>query len=311
MPTIFVESEFAPLRTVVVTQSEVALPALCGHWAPAAESPFTAESDQWQTNWEQEREALVAVLASHGVEVLRPRLLTAQERAAGTAQGFSNFFVRDPFFTVGHVVIEGSLRFWHRRNEILPVRDLLQAQVYASDCVYVAVPRPAWADVADPSGGEGPFLEGGDVLVWGRHVFVGVSGLASNLLGVQWLSKFLTPFGYVVEAVRLSPGVLHLDCALSLVREGLLVVSDHDLLDGLPHALSRWDAIKVSRTDAAKLATNGLPIRPENYILDSQFRELGRALEQRGVQVEYIDYQISRSLGGAFRCSTQALHRSF
>lgn len=311
MPTIFVESEFAPLRSVVVTQSEVVLPPALENWAPAAQEPLGLDAEQWQEAWERERSTLVAVLQAHAVEVYRPRLLTPGERNAGADQGFSNFFVRDPFFTIGHVVVEGSLRFWHRRNEVLPVRDLLLEQVYASDCVYVAVPRPAWADSTDPDGGAGPFLEGGDVLVWGRHVFVGVSGLASNHLGVQWLRKFLQPYGYCVELVRLRPDVLHLDCALSLVRDGLLVVSEGDLLDGLPTVLSGWDAIKVSREDAAKLATNGLPLGPETYVLDSQFQVLGQELERRKIQVEYIDYKISRSLGGAFRCSTQAFHRAF
>ncbi|WP_246258514.1 hypothetical protein [Kroppenstedtia pulmonis] len=48
------------------------------------------------------------------VEVIVPRLLTDYEKEIGKEDGYSNFFVRDPFFTIGHFLIEGSLRFPHR-----------------------------------------------------------------------------------------------------------------------------------------------------------------------------------------------------
>src|SRR5687767_9294615 len=92
---VFVESEFAPLRTVVLTQSEAGGGPL-GRGRPRAD----------QQKWEAEREAFRLVLEKHGVEVLRPRLFTAAEKEAGRATGYTNFFVRDPWFTVGQFVIE-------------------------------------------------------------------------------------------------------------------------------------------------------------------------------------------------------------
>ncbi|MEU3020863.1 hypothetical protein ABZ635_26155 [Nocardiopsis sp. NPDC007018] len=178
-----------------------------------------------------------------------------------------------------------------------------------ADSVRVAVPAPEVPEPGDATLGTGPFLEGGDVLVLGRRVYVGTSGLATNAAGIAWLRKFLAPYGRVVEEVRLHPGMLHLDCALGLVREGLMIVCEEALLDGVPESLDAWDTIPVSFDQATALATNGLPLNPRTYVTDPEFEDVGERLGAFGVRVEYVDLRATRSLGGAFRCSTQPLAR--
>lgn len=313
---IFVESEFAPLRTVVLTQSE----AGGGPLESRAVRDRRVGGQRFdQQRWEAERDAFRVVLEKHGVEVLRPRLFTAAEKEAGRASGYTNFFVRDPWFTVGNLVIEGSLRFYHRRLEILPCRDIFEARVYPADCIYAAVPQPpAIAGRGKPAEifpaididpGPGPFLEGGDVLVWGKRLYVGNSGLASSELGIEWLRKLVAPHGYSVERVPLKSNTLHLDCAIGMVREGLLTVCREVLPEGLPRSLRDWEQIAVTEPQALRLGTNGFPINPDVYVTDPEFRDIGARIEQHGIHVEYVDFPISRSFGGAFRCSTQPLWR--
>lgn len=323
MSEVYVESEFAPLRTVVLARSEVAVPASAAssddmRFLPAdslLRNPVGGDMRDLdparQARWEREREAFRAVLERYGVLVHRPRALTAAEKAAAGADGYANFFARDPFFTVGRHVVEASMRFLHRRREVLPLRPVMLDHVYPADCTYVAVPVPEVAAPDDPALGPGPFLEGGDVLVLGDRVFVGTSGLASNPLGIRWLDKLLTPHGYTVETVRLHERMLHLDCALGLVREGLLIVCEEALPDGLPEALKDWDRITVDLERATLLATNGLPLGPDVYVTDPAFAFVGERVESFGVRVEYVDFSITRSLGGSFRCSTQPLLRRF
>lgn len=323
--TIYVESEFAPLRKVVLTQSELIFP---GEEDNAGDYDFLPEEilhlydgvdisgknykDVFplrQQQWEQERENLKSVLEKYGVEVLRPRLLTDYEKECGKEGGCANFFVRDPFFTVGSSVIEGSLRFYHRRREIFPIRDLLIRETSGSNACYVSVPQ---ADISQGVDSEaGPFLEGGDVLVFGKTVWVGHSGLASNHNGYRWLKSYLSHWDYQVVEVPLRKEVLHLDCALSLVREGLMIVCEEALPDGIPDGLKTWDRISVPYEDLAHLAVNGLPVNEQVYITDPKFEYIAGELQKRNIHVELIDFQISRSLGGSFRCSTQPLHRSY
>lgn len=323
--TIYVESEFAPLRKVVLTQSEFVFPCeeddaddyafLPEEILDLYEGIDIAGKDyrevfpERQYRWEQERENLKKVLEKYGVQVLRPRLLTDYEKEVNRQRGSSNFFVRDPFFTIGSSVIEGSLRLFHRRNEILPIRNVLIEETYGSDAYYVAVPQ------ADISGGiysdAGPFLEGGDVLVLGKTIFVGNSGLASNHNGYLWLKSYLSHWDYQVIEVPLRKDVLHLDCALSLVREGLMIVCEEVLPNGIPEPLKDWDRINVSARDVAYLAVNGLPVNEQVYITDTKFEGIAAELERRNIHVELVDFEISRSLGGSFRCSTQPLERRY
>jgi N-dimethylarginine dimethylaminohydrolase len=320
---VYVESEFAPLKRVVLAQSEFILPNeehtnddgsfleddvldMFNNQDTSGKN-YAEVFPERQKQWEEERRNLQALLVKYGVEVSRPRLLTDYEKENGKIYGASNFFVRDPFFTIGDSLIEGSMRFFHRRHEVLPVRELLTTQGYNSEALYVSLP------VADTSLGEndenGPFLEGGDILILNKTVFVGNSGKASNQNGYLWLKAYLAHWDYEVVEVKLHPDVLHLDCALSLVREGLMIVCEEALLTGLPEALKAWDRIDVPFEDIAKLAINGLPINEEVYILDKEFKSIGGALEARGIKTEYLDFKISRSLGGSFRCSTQPLLR--
>lgn len=318
---VMVKSEFAPLRKVVLTQSEFIFPnkpmskdeieilteESIELYKNASGKDYKDAFPKEQKKWNEERENLKKVLEKYNVEVIRPRLLTDYEKESNKEYGCSNFFVRDPFFTIGDIIIEGSLRFFHRRNEILPVRNLIENISYESNSLYVSLPRP---DISDGIESEkGPFLEGGDVLVLDKTVFVGKSGQASNDNGYKWLKNFLSHFGYNVIQVPLKKDVLHLDCALSIVRNGLIIVCEEALLEGIPKELQEWDKISVPYDDIAKLAINGLPINENVYILDPEFKYIGEQLERRGIKTEYIDFSISRSLGGSFRCSTQPISR--
>lgn len=212
---IFVENEFAPLKRVVVAQSEFGYPIQPKeddlrflNETELQESlnnkeiwgkNFAEVYPDLQKQWELERINLTQVLQRYGVEVFHPRKLTNAEKNAVGKDGYANFFCRDPFFTIGNFVIEGSLRFLQRRNEVFPLREIFEKVVYPEDCIYIAVPQPEITDDTDLTLGKGPFLEGGDVLVYDKTVFVGNSGLASNDLGIFWLTKLLKPHGYTVK----------------------------------------------------------------------------------------------------------------
>lgn len=309
--SVYVESEFAPLKRVVLTQSEMLM----------SEKFFESRGiegglpEGFLEKFYEERENLNQVLLKYGVEVQRPRLLTEKEKELGMIDGgltdgygITNFFSRDPFVTIGNHIIELNFCSPYRRLEVLPIRPILQKEAEKSGCLYVGMPQ---IDISNGLESEaGPYLEGGDILTYGKTVFVGNSGRASNHAGIVWLRNYLAHWGYEVVEVPLKETTLHLDCAMSLVREGLMIVSLEALPGGIPEQLKDWDKIEVSYDAAQQLATNGLPIDENTYITDIVFKDtVGKELEKRGIKVEYVDYEYSRKLEGAFRCSTQPLLR--
>lgn len=323
MKNNYVESEFAPLKRVVLAQSEFHCPNaekqkeadtnfLVAENKELFEGKFGDFADLYpelQQRWEEEKKEMAALLESYGIEVLRPRKLTSAEKQLGidSGHGYSNFFARDPFFTIGNLLIEGNLKFPHRQLEVLPSRPLLLAESQKEEVLYFATPQPDVSlGVNQPVG---PYIEGGDVLVYGKTIFVGHSGLASNLLGIQWLGSVLSRWGYQVIPVPLHPDILHLDCALSLLREGLMICCEEAFLDGVPKELAHWQTISITLAEAALLMANGLPINEKVYVTDASFTSLIEKIEAQGMKVETLDYRISRLFGGSFRCTTQGLLR--
>lgn len=128
---VYVESEFAPLKRVVLTQTEVVLGKNTEKYVD--ENAKVPEiTDKYMAEWANERENLKRILEKYGVEVQRPRLLTEYEKMLGNveggyteASGISNFFARDPFITIGNHIIECSFFSLYRRLEVLPIRPIL------------------------------------------------------------------------------------------------------------------------------------------------------------------------------------------
>ena len=66
-------------------------------------------------------------------------------------------------------------------------------------------------------------MDGGDVLVAGRRVFVGISA-RTNFDAVRQLRAILAPHGYAVETIAVT-GCLHLKSAVTRIGENLLLVN--------------------------------------------------------------------------------------
>ncbi len=66
-------------------------------------------------------------------------------------------------------------------------------------------------------------VDGGDVLVVGRQVFVGLSS-RSNRSAIEQMQAFLAPFGYSVRAIPVS-GCLHLKSAVTQVAQATLLIN--------------------------------------------------------------------------------------
>jgi glycine amidinotransferase len=155
----------------------------------------------------------------------------------------------------------------------------------------------------------GTFLEGGDVLLNGDEIYVGISGHASSFEGVRWLQRTLGR-KVKVHPVTLADGTLHLDCALSLPRTGLAIACLAALRDGLPGQLGTWDVIDVAVEDAQRLACNGLVLDMNTYVIDRAHAALAEQLRTRGLEVIEIPFHLPALFGGGLRCAHHPLVRS-
>lgn len=248
---------------------------------------------------------LAKILEDRGVKVHRSQRLGPREKQyLGYVQkGGMLFYARDPMLVIGNNVIETALKVPMRAKERFAIRPILKERLKDSGAKYVAMPP-----VSPEFGGDGIYLEGGDVLLNGYEIYVGNSGRASNKAGIEWLQNFLGPKYRVIE-VKVSPEFEHLDCVLSLPRPGLMVICRDGIIGELPESIRGWEAVEVSIPEAKKLGANLFVVDEKTCIVDTQHHRVAEELRKKGQEVIEIPYDKVAAWGGAFRCSHHPLRR--
>jgi len=185
---------------------------------------------------------------------------------------------RDPLIVVGRRFIESSVRPGSRRREHLALQPTVRqlAQHYGVEWSYVP---PGSSDGVD-----GPYLEGGDVLLNGYEVYVGMSGQASDMAGIDWLEVRLGP-AYRVIPIAMRSSVLHLDDVLALVRPGLLICCPSLLIDGLPEALRDWDPITALPEETSRNVAQILVLEPGRAVVAARSTRIAEELRLHGIEV--------------------------
>ena len=137
-------------------------------------------------------------------------------------------------------------------------------------------------------------LDGGDVLVVGRQVFVGASQ-RTNAAGIDQLSAILGCNGYSVRVVPVH-GCLHLKSAVTAVADDTVLINRNwvpaDAFVGT--ALIDVDPAEASGANALLVA--------ERLIYPSAFPRTRERLERRGLKVRAVDVSELAKAEGAVTC---------
>ena len=256
----------------------------------------------WALRCQRQVDALAELVAREGVTVHRPQRLSGAERTflAPNGEGLQ-LFPRDAMIVVGEHAIDASLRLICRQRERYGLRSSIQ-KIVQRGARWSTVP------LGSPNCVDGPFLEGGDTLLNGYEVYVGISGCASDLAGADWLQALLGA-KYRVIPVAMKSSVLHLDCAMALIKPGLLVYCPQKLIDGLPTSLRSWDKIEVSFDEANLLATNGLILEEGRVVMDADNERVIGELRTRDIDVIPLPFDGPIKVGGSMRCAHHPLLR--
>lgn len=248
---------------------------------------------------------LATVLQKKGIVVHRSHRLAPEEMKylEYIQKGGVFFYARDLVLVIDTNVIETAISLPFGEKIRYALRPILRERVTGSDANYVAMPAPS------PVFGRAQiYLEGGDVLLNGHDIYVGISGNASSPEGAEWLQAFLGP-EYRVHQIKLTKEFQHLDCVLSLVRPGLGLRCSDAILDELPESIRDWDLIEVSTVEAKKLGVNIMILDDKTVIIDKQHHRIGEELKKRDVNVIEIPYDKVATWGGGLRCSHHPLIR--
>ena len=142
-------------------------------------------------------------------------------------------------------------------------------------------------------------VDGGDVLVLGKRIFIGRS-TRSNQEAVDQLNDRLSKYGYSVTGIKLHD-CLHLKSAVSRVDEKTLLINKN-WVD--PSDFEEFDLIEVDPSEPQ--AANCLPVGG-SIIFPSAFPKTAARLEARGYQVITLDISELAKAEGAVTCCSLIL----
>ncbi len=238
----------------------------------------------------------------YGVTVLQPPVLPNTNQV----------FVRDAAFVIEDKFVRSNI-IPDRQRELDALQGLIP-QIEPHD--YIVPPVAV-------------HIEGGDVIVWHDHLFVGVytgpdyAGLstartnaaAPHFLRETFPHKTVKPFELVKSNIDPRKNVLHLDCAFQpvgkdkaiLYRDGFLNERDYFYLVDY---FGAENIFEVTAVEAYHLATNVFSITPELVVVEQNCKRLKRHMETRwNLQVEAVPYGEVAKIGGLLRCTTLPLKR--
>lgn len=151
------------------------------------------------------------------------------------------------------------------------------------------------------------YLEGGDVLVDGKTIYVGISE-RTNSSGVNFLKNILGE-EYQIVPLKLKPKFLHLDVVLTIINPNLILVYKDGLEEESYKLLDKYNKIEINKKEQFELATNVFVVDPKTIIMNASHKRIKEELQKLDLNVISLDLTETAKLGGAFRCTTCPIER--
>lgn len=190
-------------------------------------------------------------------------------------------FIEDAAVVLDDVAVIARPGAAPRRGEVLAVADAL-------------APLRSLAHIESPA-----TLDGGDVLVIGRSVFVGKTG-RTNVEGIAQLRTALAPFGYVVRDLSVT-GCLHLKTAVTAVDDTTVLLNPDWV------RAKAFGAYRVLAVDATEpMAANVLRVG-DALVYGAAFPRTYEALRAAGFHPHTVEVSEFAKAEGAVTCCSLVL----
>lgn len=238
----------------------------------------------------RELQTVEDALLDEGVEVLRPKSLPNTEQ----------IFTRDIGFVIADKFVVANMKEPVRQPEIKGLNALLE-EIGNENIIRLP---------------EGATIEGGDVVLFNDHVFVGI-GKRTNWAGFnnlkdQFPHKEFHPIEIYVSDDPLT-NILHLDCCFQPVGHDSAIIYPNGFKKRPEAIYDHFDEqalIVVDQDEMNRMFPNIFSISPNKVLVERGFERLIELLEKRGIECIKVDYAETSKLSGLLRCSTLPLSRA-
>ena len=298
-----VTNETDRLKAVILgtAVSNGATPTLEEAYDPKSAEHIKAGTYPIEKDMVAEMDAFAAVLQKYGVQVYRPEII----------KDCNQIFTRDIGFVIDDVFIKAN---------ILPDR---QAEFQAIE--YIVKQMNPDKVVTPP---EEVHIEGGDVMPWNEHIFIGTYKgddykeqvtARTNMVGVAFIQKLfpykkVKEFDLVKSKTEARDNALHLDCCFQPVGKNKAIIykggfrseADYQYLVDI---FGAENLFHIEREEMYQMFSNVFSIAPDVVVTERNFTRLNEWLQDNGFTVERIPYAEISKQEGLLRCSTLPLLR--
>ncbi|WP_353104021.1 arginine deiminase family protein [Myroides odoratus] len=298
-----VKNETSRLRAVVLgtAVSNGPTPTIEEAYDPKSLEHIKAGTYPIEADMVREMEAFNQVFEKYEVKVYRPEII----------ENYNQIFTRDIGFVIDNKFIKAN---------ILPDRDReLDAINYVLDQI-----NPN--DII--SAPEEMHFEGGDVMLWNDHIFIGsykrpdyrnYITARTNELGVEFIrelfpNKIIKSFDLVKSKVEPRDNALHLDCCFQPVGLDKAIIYKGGFYDEkeyqyLVDIFGEANLFQITREEMYHMNSNIFSIAPDVVVSERNFTRLNNWLRSHNITVEEIPYAEIAKQEGLLRCSTLPLIR--
>lgn len=301
---IYVNDEISSLKAVILgtARNFGGTPALEETYDPKSREHILAGTYPEEEDLIREMDGFRDVLERYGVKVYRPEILG----------DYNQIFSRDIGFVIEDKFIKPRI-LKNRKKEIEGIEYIISE---IPDAQVLFVP-------------DGVRVEGGDVMPWKDHIFIGYSGpedfsqyvvARTNEEGVEFLRESFPD--KTVKAFELKKSdsdprenALHLDCCFQPIGKGMAIIypggfKNSEDVEFLTDFFGKENLIEIDREEMYTMNSNIFSISPEVIVSELGFTRLNNELKARGFIVEAIPYSETAKMEGLLRCSTLPLLRS-
>lgn len=303
MLNLNVNDETSRLRAVILgtAESNGPVPGIEEAYDPKSLEHIKAGTYPVEEDMVKEMEAFNKVLKKYEVEVYRPEIIG----------DCNQIFSRDIAMVIDDVLV---------KSNILPDREKeLEAIEYVINQI-----DPE--KVLTPP--EEVHIEGGDVMLWGDHIFIGTYKGAdypehitarTNMHGVEFIRrnfphKKVKEFDLVKSNTVARDNALHLDCCFQPVGKDKGIIykggfRSEDDYKYLVDLFGEENLFQITRDEMYHMFSNVFSIAPDVVVTERNFTRLNEWLRSQGFTVEEIPYAEIAKQEGLLRCSTMPLIR--
>lgn len=303
MIEVKINDETAPLEAVILgtAKSLGPEPLLEETYDPKSREHIIAGTYPKEEDLVEEIEAVAAVFEKYNVKLYRPEIL----------EDYNQIFARDISFVIDNKLVVPC---------VVPERKK------ESDGIQHVIDNVEEVLLPD----EDERMEGGDIMPWNGHLFVGYSEeedfkkyqvARTNRKGLEYLKKTFPNWqvrGFELNKSDENPkdNALHLDCCFQPVGKDKAVIypagfKNQTDADFLISFFGKENVFEITQEEMYEMNSNFFSISPEVVISDSSFTRLNEQFRKWGITVEEVKYREIAKMEGLLRCSTMPLRRKY